>query len=231
MPAGPVSRSWRRYLRFSVRALMVLVIGTGLGWIVRGARIQREAVAAIESDGGDVSYRSHIHPSTIWWPNWLEAQLGIDYLDPIAIASLLLDCTDADMAHVGRLSDLTCLGLRDSGVTDAGFVHLKGLTSLRKLFLDSCHVSDVGLEHLRGLVNLMELDLRNTQVTDSGLAQLKGLKSLWKLDLSGTQVTDAGITHLKSLANLKYILLDGTQVTDAGVQELKQALPSLTIFR
>jgi hypothetical protein len=40
MPAGPVSRPWRRFLRFSVRALivLVLVVGAGLGWVVRSAR-------------------------------------------------------------------------------------------------------------------------------------------------------------------------------------------------
>jgi hypothetical protein len=58
MLAGPVSRPWRRYLRFSVRGLivLVLVIGAGLGWIVRSARMQREAVAAIKNAGGSVSY-------------------------------------------------------------------------------------------------------------------------------------------------------------------------------
>jgi hypothetical protein len=44
MPADPktISRPWRRYLRFSVRGLIVLVllIGAGLGWTVRSARIQ-----------------------------------------------------------------------------------------------------------------------------------------------------------------------------------------------
>ena len=49
MPAVPVARPWRRFLRFSVRGLivLVLVIGVWLGWLVRSARIQREAVAAI----------------------------------------------------------------------------------------------------------------------------------------------------------------------------------------
>ena len=56
--ANAVSRSWRRYLRFSVRGLivLVLVIGAGMGWIVRSARIQREAVAAIVNDRGGVLY-------------------------------------------------------------------------------------------------------------------------------------------------------------------------------
>ena len=41
--ARPVSRPWRRFLRFSVRGMIVLalVIGGCLGWVARSARIQR----------------------------------------------------------------------------------------------------------------------------------------------------------------------------------------------
>jgi hypothetical protein len=60
MPADPktISRPWRRYLRFSVRGMIVLLVLTGgcQGWMVRSARIQREAVAAIKDAGGQVSY-------------------------------------------------------------------------------------------------------------------------------------------------------------------------------
>jgi hypothetical protein len=57
----PVPHPWRRYLRFSARGLIVLVllIGGGLGWVVRSvrsARIQRGAVAAIVRGGGSVKY-------------------------------------------------------------------------------------------------------------------------------------------------------------------------------
>ena len=47
--ADPVPHTWRRFLRFSVRGLLVLVlvIGAGLGWIVRQAHVQRDAVAAL----------------------------------------------------------------------------------------------------------------------------------------------------------------------------------------
>ena len=57
MAAGPISRPWLRYLRFSIRGLIVLVlmIGVGLGWLVRSARIQREAVTSIQHAGGGVS--------------------------------------------------------------------------------------------------------------------------------------------------------------------------------
>jgi hypothetical protein len=51
---GPVSRTWRRFLRFSVQGMIVvlLLVGGWLGWLVRSARIQREAVAAITTAGG-----------------------------------------------------------------------------------------------------------------------------------------------------------------------------------
>ena len=55
--AKPVRRP-SQSLRFSVRRLivLVLVIGAGLGWLVRSARIQRDAVAAIQKVGGRVWY-------------------------------------------------------------------------------------------------------------------------------------------------------------------------------
>lgn len=44
MTPGPIAHPWRRYLRFSMRGLIVLVLvmGAGLGWFVRSARIQHE---------------------------------------------------------------------------------------------------------------------------------------------------------------------------------------------
>ena len=58
MPAEPTRRPWWRYLRFSLRGLIVivLIIGGSLGWMVQSARVQREAVAAIEKAGGIVQY-------------------------------------------------------------------------------------------------------------------------------------------------------------------------------
>jgi hypothetical protein len=58
MPGGTVSRSRRSFLRFSLRGLIVLVVvvGVGLGWVVRQAHVQRDAVAAIVGAGGAVRY-------------------------------------------------------------------------------------------------------------------------------------------------------------------------------
>ena len=48
----------RRRYRLSVQAVMavVLILAVLLGWFVRRAQVQREAVAAIEKSGGQVVY-------------------------------------------------------------------------------------------------------------------------------------------------------------------------------
>jgi hypothetical protein len=84
--ANPASRPWRRFLRFSVRGMivLVLVIAGWLGWLVRSARIQREAVAAIERFGGRVSYdwewnnETSIPGRKPWAPIWLMDLIGVD---------------------------------------------------------------------------------------------------------------------------------------------------------
>src|SRR4051812_18842713 len=87
----PNGRPWRRYVRFSVRGLViaVLVIGGWLGWIAHRARVQREAVAAIKRAGGHVYYdweRNDGKPvpnGKPRWPRWLVDRLGIDYFGDV----------------------------------------------------------------------------------------------------------------------------------------------------
>lgn len=257
MPTGPVARPWQRFLRFSVRGLfvLVLVIGSWLGWIVQSARTQREAVAAIKGAGGSVDYdrdwndRKSIPGGLLWLVDFI----GVDYFGHVTEVSFLSTATDttivqgAGVSHLGtlngssvadaglaylkgltKLSDLNLFGTQ---VTDAGLAHLKGLTELSELNLLGTWVTDIGLAHLKRLTNLSSLNLTNTQVTDAGLAHLKGLTKLSSLNLNVTFVTDAGLVHLKGLTNLSKLELYGTLVTDAGAKELQHALPKLRIMR
>jgi hypothetical protein len=236
----PAPHPWRRFLRFSVRGLIIFVIavGGGLGWIVRQAHIQRDAVAAIERDGGGVVYDSGWSDAPAffvsrkpWAPNWLVDTLGVDYFSHACGVTVAAAFTDNELAHVRRLARLRVLSLTDSNVTDAGLVKLNELTILSRLDLWNTQVTDAGLVHLKRLTNLSTLVLDGTQVSDAGLVQLKGLINLSVLRLRGTQVTDGGLTHLKGLTKLTHLHLENTRVTDAGARELNQALPSLRIFR
>jgi Leucine Rich repeat len=213
--AKTVSRPRRRFLRFSVRGmiLLVLVIGIWMGWIARSARIQREAVAAIERAGGYVGYAPNSSdgnhdPGVVQRVRKrLVGLVGIDFLTQVTTVGLTPNGTDALMIHVGHLTSLERLSLYGHGLSDAELVHLSGLTKLSYLNIDS------------------------TQLTDAGLAHLKALTNLTYVDFEGTQFTDTGLRHLKGLTKLTTLNLRDTKVTDAGVKELLDALPKLTIVR
>jgi internalin A len=216
MPAGPASRPWRKFVRFSVRRLIlvVFVIGAGLGWIVRQAHIQRDAVAEIMKAGGSVRYDwdwsegKSIPGGECWAPRWIVDIIGVDYFGQVTVV-ILYPCSTA---------------------SEQAIVQVGRLTRLELLFVGPC-ASDEGLEHLKGLTNLSNLSLDSAQVTDAGLAHLRGLTKLTCLSLPFTRITDAGLVHLKGLANLSTISLSGTRVTAAGAKELQRTLPSLTILR
>jgi internalin A len=181
--ADPASRAWKRFPRFSVRGLivLVLVIGAWLGWIVRSARIQRDAVAAIKNAGGNVRYdweRNNcegIPGGKPCAPPWLVDLIGADYFGHVTgvAVSSPTPVTAATLAHVGRLSRLEMLGLSSSSVDDEGLANLKRLNELVYLDLGGTQVTDVGILHLSGLTKLRALGLAGTKVTDAGVKELQ----------------------------------------------------------
>jgi internalin A len=222
--------TWRRWLRTSTRGLIVIVlmIGAGLGWLVRGARIQRDAVTAIKSAGGFTRYDWQvgigrpIPTAKPRAPRWLVELIGIDYFCHVTDAQLYSRsmAADAIMEHVGHLSRLERLDVAITSFTDAEAAHLAGLRELVRLDLGGTLITNAGLENLKGLNQLQFLDLRLSQVSDAGLPHLKGLTNLRVLHLSSTEVTDNGLACLKGLAALSYLNLRGTNVSDVGLVHL-----------
>jgi len=134
--AKPLSRPWRRFLRFSVRGLivLVLVLGGWLGWIVRNARIQREAVAVIRKMGGSFTYDwawrdgetaagirnangtllydwewyfgEEIPAGKPWAPKRLVDFVGVDYFGNVAEDGLNHKVNLETVVQIGRLTRL-----------------------------------------------------------------------------------------------------------------------------
>jgi len=208
--------------------VIVLVIGGWLGWIVRGARIQREAVAAIQQVGGSVSYEwqwrngQYVDGTDPCAPRWVVNRLGFDYLGSVTEVCNGNAEGDVVLAKVGMLHRLETLNMEWSHATDAGLACITGLDSLKQCFLSNTNVTDAGLVNLQGLVNLEELDLTNTEVTDDGLVHLTALTSLRDLWLENDEVTDNGLMHLKKLTGLKSLNLRGTKITDAALVQLQE---------
>jgi Leucine rich repeat len=207
--------------------LAVLVVGGWIGWTVRAARIQREAVAALQRSGSSVSYNwqrrnvgdfpdFHAIPPA---PNWLVACLGVDYFGHVTDVDFFGD--DDDMAHLRTLDRLETLWIESrSPCTDAGLRHLSGMTQLHSLSLPRSHVTDAGLTWVSGLTGLKELYLNHTAIGDAGLAHLRRLTGLRCLELSGTRIADDGLVHLEGLDNLGALTLQDTRITDTGLAHL-----------
>jgi internalin A len=193
MPTAAVGRPWRKYMRISVRGLIVavLVLGGGLGWVVNRARVQRAAVAAIERAGGCVKYEwdfgdgQFISGGEAALPKWLLTNLGPNDFAHIAVADLARGATDEHLRPVAALKSLELFILRRSRITGSGLAPVAGLAELR---------------------NLQILKLNNTAVGDAGLEWLKGSTALHTLVLTGTNVTDAGVMKLQqALPELKVV--------------------------
>ena len=150
-----------------------------------GARIQREAVAAVTTAGGFVKYEwewsngKGIPGGKPQAPSWLIGFLGVDYFGHVTYV-VLDHATDTSIVQIGRLSQVEKLHLHlhGSSVSVDALLHLKRLTKLSSLLFSGGDVPDVWLVHLSGSTNLSYLNLNDTEVTDTGLAHLAAFSKL-----------------------------------------------------
>jgi hypothetical protein len=210
------SRSWWHRIRLSVRGLIVVVllIGGGLGWVVRKARIQRDAVRALQSRGAFIFYDwqfkdGHTTDGKPPAPKWLVRLIGVDYF--------------------GKIVSITFPQQVNAIIIGQERTYL-GTTGGAMLSFDT-RVSDADLVHLKDLDHIEILNLNNSPISDAGLAYIAGLSHLYALGLDDTGVTDAGLAHLKRLPKLRFLDMQRTVVTDAGEEDMRRAKPDLEIVR
>jgi hypothetical protein len=250
------SNQKRRWLRFSLRTLLLLVTGlcVWLGIQVNRAREQREALKALvqrhptiqsnfEYDyqlvpdvgaaqrqglSADILYYRHGEGS-LPEPQWLISLMGVDFFHNIVNVDLRATARDNDLADLEHLPNLRELLLGEAPVTSDGLRHLARLTEMDELELDDTQVDDEGMAWLAGLSKLTRLNLDGTRVGDRGLEHIGRLHRLWALVLDQTLVTDAGMPCVAQLTNLEVLGLVNTQITDAGARHLAK-LPNLVLL-
>ncbi len=199
MTTERITRPRRRYLRFTLRGLLVfiLVLGASIGMMVRSARVQREAVTAIEKSGGTAHYnwtftnRAFIQGGKPWAPSRLIDLFGIDYFGHVTYVRLRTT-TDDLLAHVARLDRVQHLSISDDSDINAGLAHLSGLTGLTELTLLFAPVSGAGLAHLKRLTRL---------------SKLERLTKLSRLVVRDAPINDSSLAHLDNLRNLSLLIL------------------------
>ena len=217
--------------------VIVLVIGVWLGWLVRSARNQREAVAAINDAGGLVFYDGkwlhgvHDFSAKTWAPCWLVDLVGFDYFGRVTFVNFdsFTRATDPRVAPVADRASLEQLPTRESCSPGPVLAHLKRLHTLTILRLNGRQVTDDELIHVSGLTNLTDLGMVSTRITGIGLGHLKPLARLSKLFIHDAQLTDDGLANLKNLTSLSSLSLVYTPISDAGLAHLK-GLTKLTLL-
>ena len=230
-PMTPQPR--RKRLRVSLAAMMfaVLIVGGGLGWIARRARVQREAVAAILNVGGSVTYDWESNDSKPRGPRWLRRMIGPDYFDTVVFVSAdTIQADDVLMVQIGRLTDVRALYLQGVSVTDAGLAHLANLRDLRTMHLRSSRITGSGLRSLVDLPKFHNLLIYATPITDGNLAHVERLSKLTNLGLKKTHISDDGIQHLARMGSLRKLWLWDSQIGDDGLRRLERLDQPMTVF-
>lgn len=219
-PSSPPKRP-RRWLRFSLRTMLVLMVLTSLalGWLgntLIRVRQQREIVAEIEAAGGKILYEYQLQPR----------EFGEDLTPPgpKLLRMLLGDDAFAQVAWVQSCHD------GESRLTNQDLERLHELPALWNLDLHGAGISDKGVDQIKRLAGLKWLSLWETRVTGQGLARLSTLDKLEYLGLSGDSVTDDTLQGVSKLSQLDTVMLGRTAVTSAGLSHIA-ALSNLKDLR
>jgi uncharacterized membrane protein len=99
---------------------------------------------------------------------------------------------DAQLAKLTPIgANLRWLDLAGTAVTDAGLAQLASMPNLTRLHLERTQLTDAGLARVSGLNDLEYLNLYATGITDGGLDVLEKIPKLKQLYLWQTKVTPA----------------------------------------
>jgi hypothetical protein len=206
-------RPRRRWLRFSLRSLLLLVvvIAIPLAWKVNRVRNQRSVVAEVKRLNGEVNYDwqwASPRQTEPRGPRWLKNILGDDYF-----------------------TDVVSVDIHAPGVTDDTIASTVRLPHLKALQIVSDDVSDAGLLHLARAEDLTFLKVTSDKITDAGFAALRRLKGLNKLslNLTGPQITDSCLSHIAKLPHSEYLIINATNVSSDGFAQIVK-LPKLIIL-
>jgi hypothetical protein len=241
MPEPP-STPRRRWLRFSLRSLLLIVvlIAIPLGWKMNRVHNQRVVVAEIEKIKGQVAYDSVVelvgHRQLLKGPEWLRRLLGDDFFSDVEFVQIGgPQVTERTISQVATLPYLKWLHVRSNGISDDGLKYLAGKNTLEELHLNSSSVTDKGVAQLAELQGLNRLEIGIEHLSDSGLKRITTvLRQLDSLELVGTRgITDNGLEQLANLDNLHHLGLKDMLITDAGLVHLHgmENLKRLSLFQ
>lgn len=153
----------RRWFRFSLRTLLLLVTIASAGFGLLGVKMrakqrERDAVNAIHEFGGRVYYDYEwysanraiiLRSSTPPGPAFLRRILGNDLFAKVTLVDIRTKPAEASFRQLAVLNELEGLCLCNVQVTEASLVHLKGLKRLKCIELGNSRITDTGVDELQ----------------------------------------------------------------------------------
>ncbi len=131
-------------------------------------------------------------PGVIRIPAGEEARLRVKNYEDDLLRQLV--------SEIKGCAAITGLNLSENrNVTNAGLASLVQLPQLTYLSLSACSLTNQGMTHLLALPALQYLDLSYcNRITDEGVKQLRALRSLTYLDLQGcVKVNNSSLSKLR----------------------------------
>lgn len=248
-PSPPQPGPRRRWWSLSVRGLMilVLVIGSLIGWRASQVARMRRAVAVLVRNPNDppdyrpaettsstisgsptrteVTYNDEYSngefqdfPRPVWLHQGLRRALGDDYFRGVSGLKLSRPPLAADWDAIEALGSVEQLKIGYLSLSNENMDRLANCTGLRELSLNGSKLPARRLASVGVLRNLRVLDLWGSDATADDLAPLANLSRLEKLQLPAAAGTDAGLRHIHSLENLQN--LDDWGNTEGGVTDV-----------
>jgi hypothetical protein len=222
----------RRWLRFSLRGMLLIVaiFGIWLGVKVNAARRQAAAVAAILKAGGKVTFDYQMVPAKSGKPGQfdfdadakpptpplLRTLFGEDFFRNVVGASLSGKINEDDLDCLASLPRLVSLELNEVRVVPPAS------RSPRPL-------ADADLQVLRKLDQLQTLVVGGGMLRDADLAYIGELTRLKTLFIVSDAITNDGLRQLEGATSLRRVILWGTKVTPDGLRQLQTALPNASV--
>ena len=151
--ADPPKRK-RRWFQFSLRTLLIftLICAIPCAWLgrrIEQKRRERDAVSAIRTLGGSVTY-DYEPRAEPFGPAWLRQLFGDDFFSEVVEVSLAATkVTDGDLKILKEFHELTDVNLYLTKVSNAGIAFLKPRKHLGYVDLDQTNVTDAGIRDLR----------------------------------------------------------------------------------
>lgn len=254
MEPSPPSKTPRRWLRFRLRTLLVLValVGIFLGLFLAPMRRERKAAALVKADAYSVSFEdpqwlfdyprlqeflnSHEinpwrHVVTVRLNNPTDVQLAALESLPYLRYVEAHDLSDRQIEPISKLKRLQWLNLSESGLTDLGVAQFMNLRSLDTLHLEQAHISGECFKRPSEWNSLNSFRLVDCKsLTDNGIENIGKLPVLSELTFEGCDLDDYQISLLANLSRLTSLKLVGERnAQGTGLHAFKGHLNLQTI--